>query len=125
MTREQIEAKAKKIADKMIDFANYSRFNTPDEQRNVIASVAKEAAMEMAEFALSHQWVSVEYQLPPHSESESNFVLIQTSFGYSLIGCFDYKTNVWRDENWYMIDYDITHWMPIPPLAEKGGNDDK
>lgn len=112
MTREQIKKKAKEIAWQI------SKHYDPNACKQEWCQMA---AMDMACWLLSHQWVSVSDKMPTHSESESNFVLLRTSFGCPLIGCFDEKTNVWRDENWYMIDYDITHWMPIPPLGEEGG----
>jgi len=42
--------KAKEIGNIMLELANYSSYNTPDEQRNNIYNVAKQSALEMAQW---------------------------------------------------------------------------
>jgi len=122
MTKEQIEKKAKEIAEKMIGLANYSEYNTPDEQRNVIASAAKESALQMAQWVLSHQWVRVEDELPPLEKD----VIVNFKWRNIENKRFGHRTDrpeVITDKNGFATFNDdeiITHWMPIPPM-EKGG----
>jgi hypothetical protein len=49
------EEKAKEIGNIMLELANYSSYNTPDEQRNNIRNVAERAALKMA------QWKDAQY----------------------------------------------------------------
>lgn len=49
------EEKAKEIGNIMLELANYSSYNTPDEQRNNIRNVAERAALQMA------QWKDAQY----------------------------------------------------------------
>lgn len=49
------EEKAKEIGNIMLELANYSSYNTPDEQRNNIRNVAELAALKMA------QWKDAQY----------------------------------------------------------------
>lgn len=49
------EEKAKEIGNIMLELANYSSYNTPDEQRNNIRNVAEQAALKMA------QWKDAQY----------------------------------------------------------------
>ena len=116
MTKEKIEKKAKEIANQWQEPSDYN--------------IARDAATEMADWLLSHQWVSVQDELPKKSEP----VLIRNKNGsiaratYSKVGRFD-TGNVIQDVNaWILIDVgvrignsDVTHWMPIPPLKEEGG----
>lgn len=44
------EEKAKEIGNIMLELANYSSYNTPDEQRNNIRNVAERAALKMAQW---------------------------------------------------------------------------
>ena len=65
-----------------------------------------------ANWALSHQWISVEDGLP--KENRLVFVRINTPFGISYQA--DLIVNgIWNDS------FNVTHWMPIPKL---GGHDD-
>ena len=80
------------------------------------------AAMEMAEWLLSHQWVSVEDELPPpmsKCDPISDRVFVHTSFDCVFVDHYDHYYDEWltakRDNN------NVTHWMPIPPLEEEGG----
>lgn len=44
------EDKAREIGNIMLESANYSSYNTPDEQRNNIRNVAERAALQMAQW---------------------------------------------------------------------------
>ncbi|MDD6581598.1 MAG: DUF551 domain-containing protein [Bacteroidales bacterium] len=86
--------------------------------------------IDFADWALSHQWVSVEDELPKKSET----VLIRNKNGsiaratYDTVGRFDTGNAIEDCSAWILVDVgvrigdsDVTHWMPIPPLAEEGG----
>jgi len=74
-----------------------------------------------AKWALSHQWVSVEVQLPPLGKK----VLCGTTNGRTFISayddCKDVKGNhlgyYWRCNG--KAEQSIVAWLPIPPLPEK------
>lgn len=109
MTRKQIEKEAQRRTNK---------FKVPD--NNLIAY--EKGFVEGAEWALSHQWVSVEDELPPFEEN----VLVKIKLENLITNEIRHRTNnpkVYVDKNKFAIyDYEVvTHWMPIPLLAEKGG----
>lgn len=117
MTRQEIEHKAKEIAMK-----NMVYYDEP--QGNIDCSSfaeCKKTALEMAEWLLFNQWVRVEDELPPQNERYSKYVIMRNRIGGHYIGCYDFEEKLWLDGNLEMIYMDITHWMPIPPLAEEGG----
>lgn len=110
MTKAQIEKKAKEIANKYAALGFKSGFSNE----------RYEAAMEMAEWVLSHQWISVEDELPPESKNSnlSERVIVRTKSQYIESSIYDFLRNKWERE----LSFDnITHWMPIPPMAEEGG----
>lgn len=120
MTRKQIEKKAKEMANKYPECGSDGKYH-----REIYA-----AAMEMAEWLLTHQWVSVEDEMPKISE----IVLILNKDGkiaratYGIIGRFYNGNTIEHINGWILNDVavrmgesDVTHWMPIPPLAEEGG----
>ena len=116
MTKEQIEKKAKEIANQWQEPSDYN--------------IARYAATEMADWILSNQWVRVEDEMPKQSEPvlirNKNGSIARATFG--TVGRLKVG-NVIKDVNaWIMIDVgvrignsEVTHWMPIPPLAEEGG----
>lgn len=107
MKKEQIEKKAKEIANKWQEPSDYN--------------IARDAAAEMAEWLLSHQWVSVEDELPPegaiaivtfidHKGNRRYAAGKRTGAGMQVYGVISPSPFP-----------QVTHWMPIPPLAEEGG----
>lgn len=69
-----------------------------------------------AEYALSHQFISVDEALP---EPEEEVVLfIKNSIRHYEIGWLrkekEYSKSKWAITNGFVEDDDITHWMPIP-----------
>ena len=69
-----------------------------------------------AEYALSHQFISVEEALP---EMEKEVVLFnKNSIRHYEIGWLrkekGYSKSKWAITNGFVEDDDITHWMPIP-----------
>ena len=121
MTKKQIENKSKELGIK---------YQTPCHGVGDCEFEARQAATEMAEWLLSHQWVSVEDELPKLSE----IVLIRNKDGkiaratYGIVGRFDNGNTIEYVNGWILNDVgvrmgesDVTHWMPIPPLAEEGG----
>lgn len=113
MTKKQIEKKAKEWCKQYIECDGNCRW-CPNERY-------KDYFIEGAEWALSHQWVSVEDELPPQKERYSKYVIMRNRVGGHYIGCYDFVAELWLDGNLEMIYMDITHWMHIPPLAEEGG----
>ena len=81
-----------------------------------IQSDFKEAFKRGAEYALSHQWISVDEALP---EPEEEVVLFnKNSIRHYEIGWLrkekEYSKSKWAITNGFVEDDDITHWMPIP-----------
>lgn len=99
MTKEQIEKKAKEIANQWQEPSDYN--------------IARDAATEMAVWLLSHQWVRVEDELPPKGE-----IVIAHYGNFSSVGL---TFACWDGKDWKQEGRDVTHWMPIPPLKEEGG----
>lgn len=69
-----------------------------------------------AEYALSHQFISVDEALP---EPEEEVVLFnKNSIRHYEIGWLrkekGYSKSKWAITNGFVEDDDITHWMPIP-----------
>lgn len=105
----KIEEKIRKAAEKYAE-----------SQRGLdyIGEVAVENAFKAgAKFALSHQWVSVDDELPEIDKE----VLFLCEYG-TFIGYFDGE-NIWFANGLGEV-FDVTFWMPIPPLPEarKEGN---
>lgn len=79
--------------------------------------------IEGAKWADFHpHWIPVEEQLPPpycSNGSISDFVL--TYNGYDVVkGYYDFMQNNWHNENYKVMEFDVTHWMPIvPPRKEE------
>lgn len=109
MKKAQIEQKAKEIA------ANLGACPECVDMEGV--------AMEMAYWALSHQWVSVEDELPKDGE------LVMTTF-IDYKGKRRYATGKKMATGMQVYGIispspmpSVTHWMHIPPLAEEGGEE--
>ncbi len=76
-------------------------------------------------------WISVEDELPPlidknnpYDESvQVLFVVVLDGVQYINKGSFDYDTGVWHslDMQCSFCKDNITHWMPMPALPKKGG----
>lgn len=115
MTREQIEKKAKEWCKQYIECDGNCRW-CPNERY-------KDYFIEGADWALSHQWVNVEDELPPqkNGDNESEYAFVKLTCGrLPWTACYSYEHQCWMDVNHQAI-HSVTHWMPIPPIAEKGG----
>lgn len=110
MTKKQIEKKAEELGIK---------YQTPCHGVGDCEFEARQAATEMAEWLLFNQWMSVEDELPPRPEGGncSERVIVRTELYAILTDCYDHKNECWMRE----LNDKVTHWMPIPPLAEEGG----
>ena len=114
MTKKQIEKKAKEIVSRFVPNEDDDEFLPP--------FYAQKAAICMADWALSQQWVSVEDELPKDKQN----VFIRLADGRSTSGWYSHSIEEWfisigeigGDDCLYER---VTHWMPIPPLAEEGG----
>lgn len=88
------------------------RIETEAEQ-NWMMSGAFEAG---AEFALSHQWISVDEALP--EPGEEVILFNKKSIRHYEIGWLrkekGYSKSKWTLTNGFVEDEDITRWMPIP-----------
>ena len=74
-----------------------------------------------AEYALSHQFISVDEALP---EPEEEVVLFnKNSIRHYEIGWLrkekEYSKSKWAITNGFVEDEDITHWMPLPKFETK------
>ncbi len=70
-----------------------------------------------AQYALSHQWVSVEERLP--EEGQEVLLYDVNSIRHYVIGWRRKKGDnkgMWALSNGFVEDKDITHWLPIPQL---------
>ena len=118
MTKKQIEKKAEELGIK---------YQTPCHGVGDCEFEARQAATEMAEWLLSHQWVSVEDELPPinkeTNKSKKCFVRGDGAYGVTYQSA-EYNADRKGWEGFTFSPDNITHWMPIPPLAEEGGEDD-
>lgn len=113
MTKEQIEKKAEEIAWQT------SKHYDPNACKQEWCQMA---AMDMACWLFSHQWVSVEDELPPpmsKCDPISDRVFVHTSSDCVFVDHYDHYYNEWLTAKRDNID--VTHWMPIPPLTKEGG----
>lgn len=117
--REIIEQKTKEIGIKMVELANYSSFNTPDEQKNNIKNIAQESAKQMADWLLNNLWISVEDELPKTSNGFSKDVLCIDNRGCIIVAKYQDGVGWWSRGGTHWNTNGFTHWMPIPTL--KGG----
>ena len=114
MTKKQIEKKAKEIVSRFVPNEDDDEFLPP--------FYDKDYFIEGAEWVLSNQWVSVEDELPKDKQN----VFIRLADGRSTSGWYSHSIEEWfisigeigGDDCLYER---VTHWMPIPPLAEEGG----
>lgn len=116
MTREQIEKKAKELCKEDV----YGCNGCCDE---CVQEIEKQKMIDLANWALSHQWVSVEEEMPTKKDgdNESEYVFVRLTCGrLPWTACYSYEHQCWMDVNHQAI-HSVTHWMPIPPLAEEGG----
>lgn len=109
MKKEQIEKKAEELGIK---------YQTPCHGVGDCEFEARQAATEMADWLLSHQWVSVEDELP--NDIPNCFVAYKAMKNvlYST-GSYEKYNDVWYVDG-FGYNADVTHWMHIPPLAEEG-----
>ena len=93
---------------------------------------------ECFEFGRQHpQWISVKdytnNELPPlidknnpHGESvQALFVVVLDGVQYINKGTFDYDTGVWHslDMQCSFCKENVTHWMSLPTVPKKGGEE--
>lgn len=118
MKKEQIEKKAKKLyPDEHSCKDEFTR-----QMRQSLIVLFRKCFVEGANWVLSNQWVSVEDELPEY---------IPNCFvAYKAMDNVLYSTGSYEKDNdeWYVDGFgynaNVTHWMPIPPLAEEGGSDE-
>ena len=79
------------------------------------------SAMEMANFTLQNQWISVEDSLPvllDKNSGQSEVVFAMTGYDNVFVAYYDYSNEHWYYNNHYGYDpqiyYEVTRWMPIP-----------
>lgn len=79
-----------------------------------IPKIIYEKLIEIADFALQNQWISVEEALP---EKEGRYLC---NYHYTMpnsdeeCNCVDF--GLFKDGKWYVANNEVTHWMPIPSL---------
>lgn len=121
MTRKQIEQKAK---EEYPDEPIHTKDEFTRMMRQSFLVLFRKCFVKGAEFALSHQWVSVEDEMPPQMGRYSQYVIMLNRVGGHYIGCYDFVAKKWLDGHLEDVYMDVTHWMPIPPMAEEGGKDE-
>ena len=112
---ERIEQAAREIA---------SRYNkSKDGFGNNVYNIGYEACcLEMANWLLSHQWISVDEELPPYEEKDKQYsidVIARCYDGTSMYNDYAYYDFV--NETWCSLTRDcsfgpVTHWMEIPNM---------
>ena len=116
MTKKQIEQKAK-------EFCKEDVYGCNECCEECVQEIEKQKMIDLANWALSHQWVSVEDELPPLEKK----VLVKHKYGFQTAARFPYydirpDETFWGLNSEMPIGADITHWMHIPLLlAEEGG----
>lgn len=114
MTKKQIEKKAKEWCKQYIECDGNCRW-CPNERY-------KDYFIEGADWALSHQWVSVEDELPPALQEDNTTsirVIVRNEDNAVFVDAYNFQRKEWRMGK--VSIFKVTHWMPIPPLAEEGG----
>lgn len=117
MKREQIEEKAKELyPDEHACKDEFTR-----QMRQSFIELFRKCFFEGANFILSHQWVSVEDELPKEGE-----LAIVTFIDYK--GKRRYAAGERTGDGMQVYGIlspspmpPVTHWMPIPPMEEEGG----
>ena len=114
---KRIEEAAKEIAQKTIHEAAYDEWWYDHCEETI-----KHKLIEMANYALSHQWISVEEALPTLDEkydfseryivrTQNNEIKVMRIFR-NIAWC-----DIYRGGAYIPFEKDIvTHWMPIPSL---------
>ena len=114
MTKKQIEKKAKEIVSRFVPNEDDDEFLPP--------FYAQKAAICMADWALSHQWVSVEDELPPALQEDNTTsirVIVRNEEDAVFVDAYNFQRKEWIIGK--VSIFKVTHWMPIPLLAEEGG----
>ena len=115
MTQQRIEQAAEAIAENCI--SKRTR-NHPANQLEKI--IIRDACVKMANWALSHQWISVDEELPTventYKDEESGivhkwskWVLIRTREGGVYLDSYVFHKHIWTNNG-----EDVTQWMEIP-----------
>lgn len=109
----------KKRIDKAADYFGhlYPRVSVAD-----VITFRKDAFAAGAEYALSHQWISVEEALPQENEE----VLCMMKSNHAIVSGYIYKNNgtvkVATSPDFHFEDYEgyeVIAWMPIPKFETK------
>ena len=85
--------------------------------------------LEAADYALNHQWISVDEDLPcNHEELMEPICQLDDRLIYEtkrvFVRCSDnslgtaHMVNIHNRWKWYHEDMHVKHWMPIPDLKE-------
>ena len=86
--------------------------------------------LEAADYALNHQWISADEDLPCHHEELMEPICqLDDRLIYEtkrvFVRCSDnslgtaHMINFYNRWKWYPEDIDVKHWMPIPDLTEE------
>lgn len=113
---ERIEQATREYVDNLVNSRDGSSYSI--HQKRLAARFdaydLEECVCNIVEVLLSHQWISVEEELPPYEED----VFVMNADG-DAFGCWRTKSDVeYKDENDF-VNYHptkITHWMEIPTL---------
>lgn len=67
------------------------------------------------------KWISIQDKLP---EEEREVLLYIEHYSVCGVKCNEIKTGYYENEDWYWnrdvfpYEYEVTHWMPLPPEPE-------
>ena len=119
MTQQRIEQAAQKELEDTLEVTMNCQ----------CANIAYEEFLQGVKYALTHQWIPVDKELPPIDEEGdiySKDVIVKNEYGKTTTAWYDYS-----DKDWHicygeiqgddLIYSKITHWMEIPPL--EGGEE--
>lgn len=109
--KKRIEEEARDIAELCPDCDLHCKGPSP-----CIPKIIYEKLIEIADFALQNQWISVKEALP----EKNVFVFVR---GENTLGTFFNSDYIGCNGNWYLLsnygtvpDRKITHWMSIPSM---------
>ena len=112
--QKRIEEAARDIAELCPDCDLHCKGPNP-----CIPKIIYEKLIEIADFSLQNQWISVEEALP---EKEGRYLCnYHHKFSNSDDECDCIDLGLFKDGKWYIGNNEVTHWMEIPSL--KGGEE--
>ena len=120
MNETIIEKAAREYAERLVEEADMSDMSMKDKKEIPYFTGAEIESIfkYVANWALSHQWISVDDGFPKeNSDGKSELVFVRLDIGG---GEYTFNTNYTKNGKWEFNKTEkVTHWMPIPKLLIK------